>query len=68
MCQLVDPVQDFGAVYLIHGPPAQQRVNAAADAARAVAALAKAVVNAQAACVVHVREPIDLNMDAVGNG
>ena len=56
---LIDLAADLGAGYLVHGSPAQRRVEAPGDAARAEAALAAAARHAGAAGLTYVLEPLD---------
>lgn len=59
MRALIDLAADLGARYLVHGSPAQRRVEAPGDAARAEAALALAARHAGAAGQTYVLEPLD---------
>ncbi|MDB5375856.1 MAG: sugar phosphate isomerase/epimerase [Rubritepida sp.] len=59
MRALIDLAADLGARYLVHGSPAQRRVEAPGDAARAEAALAVAARHAGAAGQTYVLEPLD---------
>jgi len=59
MRALVDLAVDLGAAYLVHGSPAQRRVAAPGDAARAEAALAAMAEHAGQAGVTYVLEPLD---------
>lgn len=59
MRALVDLAVDLGATYLVHGSPAQRRVSAPGDAARAEAALAAVAAHAGEAGVTYVLEPLD---------
>lgn len=56
---IIDLAADLGARYLVHGSPAQRRVSAPGDAARAEAALAAAAEHAGAAGLTYVLEPLD---------
>lgn len=59
MRALIDLAADLGARYLVHGSPAQRRVEAPGDADRAEAALAVAARHAGAAGLTYVLEPLD---------
>lgn len=59
MRALTDLAADLGAGYLVHGSPAQRRVEAPGDAARAEAAMAIAARHAGAAGLTYVLEPLD---------
>jgi len=59
MRALIDLAVDLGAGYLVHGSPAQRRVSAPGDAARAEAAMAAAAKHAGQAGVTYVLEPLD---------
>lgn len=59
MRALIDLAADLGARYLVHGSPAQRRVEAAGDAERAEAAMAIAAWHAGAAGLTYVLEPLD---------
>lgn len=59
MRALIDLAADLGARYLVHGSPAQRRVEAPGDAARAEAAMAVAARHAGAAGLTYVLEPLD---------
>ena len=59
MRELVDLAVDLGAEYLVHGSPAQRRVSAPGDAARAEAAMAAVAAHAGQAGVTYVLEPLD---------
>jgi len=56
---LIDLAADLGAAYLVHGSPAQRRVNAPGDAARAEAALAAAAAHSGAAGLTYILEPLN---------
>lgn len=59
MRRLIGLAHDFGARYLVHGSPAQRRVAAEGDAARAEAAFAAAAEEAGRAGVTYLLEPLD---------
>lgn len=59
MRALIDLAADLGARYLVHGSPAQRRVEAPGDAERAEAAMAIAARHAGAAGLTYVLEPLD---------
>ncbi|WP_424812019.1 sugar phosphate isomerase/epimerase family protein [Roseococcus sp. YIM B11640] len=56
---LVDLAADLGARYLIHGSPAQRRVEVPGDGIRAEEAIAAAARHAGAAGLTYVLEPLD---------
>ncbi|MCO6414712.1 sugar phosphate isomerase/epimerase [Siccirubricoccus sp. KC 17139] len=55
---LVELAAELGCAYLVHGSPAQRRLEAPGDAARAEAALAEAAEWAAAAGVTYCLEPL----------
>ena len=59
MRALIDLAADLGATYLVHGSPAQRRVTAPGDTARAEAALGAAAAHAGAAGLTYILEPLD---------
>ena len=59
MRALIDLAADLGARYLVHGSPAQRRVEATGDAERAEEAMALAARHAGAAGLTYVLEPLD---------
>ncbi len=59
MRRLIGLAADLGARYLVHGSPAQRRLEAPGDAARAEAALAAAAEEAGRAGLTYILEPLD---------
>jgi len=59
MRALIDLAHELGATYLVHGSPAQRKVNMSGDAERAEAAFRKAALHAQSAGVMYLLEPLD---------
>ncbi|WP_027283254.1 sugar phosphate isomerase/epimerase family protein [Rubritepida flocculans] len=59
MRRLIGLAADLGARYLVHGSPAQRRLEAPGDAGRAEAALAAAAEEAGRAGLTYILEPLD---------